>query len=384
MKIAILGATGSIGLQTIDVIRTCIPEAEITALTGYSNVDALIPLIREFKPKFVCVPKERADDVRVLGCKVVTGEAGLKICAAESGADVVVNALVGRAGLMPTFAAVYSGIDVALANKETLVTAGELLMPIARERNVEIAPIDSEHSAIWQCMQGNEPTAMVRVILTASGGPFRTWSKERIQKKGTAAAALKHPNWTMGPKITVDSATLMNKGLELIEAMWLFNMSPDEIEIVVHPQSIIHSMVEYVDGSIMSQMGMPDMRLPILYALVGPIRLCAKFSETNFLNLPPLTFEAIDYDKFPCLSLAQHAAKTRGTLPTVMNYVNEWAVGEYLQGRLGFYDISNLIEEAFEKYDPQPLTSLNCITQAEAWASEFIKGGAKCQPSSPS
>ena len=372
MKIAILGATGSIGLQTADVIRQCLPEAEVVALTGYSNADALVPLVREFKPRFVWVPKAQTDKMRGLGCEVVTDECGLDFCAAESGADIVVNALVGRAGLKPTFAAINAGVDIALANKESLVTAGELLMPLSREKGVKITPIDSEHSAILQCLQGSDISSAEKLILTASGGPFRGWSKERILSEGTAGAALKHPNWSMGAKITIDSATLMNKGLELIEAMWLFDMPPEKIEILIHPQSIIHSMVEYIDGSVMAQMGLPDMRLPILYALTGSKRVSAAFPKTNFLKLPPLTFEEPDGKTFPCLSLARQAAKTGGTLPTVMNYINEWAVSEYLKNNLKFYDIPDIINNAFENYPVKPLTSIECITEAESWAKNFI------------
>ena len=372
MKISILGATGSIGLQTIEVIRECLPQADIVALTGFSNIDALKPLVNEFKPKYVWVLEQHVNSLQGLGSEVLSGEDGLDFCASESGADIVINALVGRAGLKPTLAAINKGIDIALANKETLVTAGELLMPLAREKNARITPIDSEHSAIWQCLQGNDINTVEKILLTASGGPFRSWSRERILKEGSASAALKHPNWSMGAKITVDSATLMNKGLELIEAMWLFNMPLDCIQILIHPQSIIHSMVEYVDGSVVAQMGLPDMRLPILYALTGPKRIHTPFTKTDFLKLSSLTFEEADTETFPCLALARHSATVAGTLPAVMNYINEWAVGEYLQDRLGFYDISRLIEKAFGLYCPKPVTSIESIVEAENWAKEFI------------
>ena len=375
MKIAILGATGSIGTQTLDVLRNTLPEATVTALTGYKNVKILASLIDEFKPKMACVPdEETAKTLQSLitpPCEILIGEDGLLACAAESGADVVVNALVGQAGLAPTIAAINAGKNVALANKETLVTAGELIMGLTREKGVNITPIDSEHSAIWQCLQGNAENAVEKIILTASGGPFRTWEQAQI-KSATAKDALRHPNWDMGAKITIDSATLMNKGLEFIEAMWLFDQSPENIDVVVHPQSIVHSMVQYTDGSVMAQLGLPDMRLPILYALCGPKRVKTNYPRLDFLTCGNLTFEPPDMARFPCLALATHAAKTGGTLPAVMNTVNEWAVGQFLQEKIGFYDISGLISAAFGAYTVKPLQTLDDVRQAEEWARTFI------------
>jgi 1-deoxy-D-xylulose-5-phosphate reductoisomerase len=284
---------------------------------------------------------------------------------------MVVNALVGRAGLAPTLAAVEAGIDIALANKETLVTAGELVMPRAREKGVQILPIDSEHSAIWQCLNGEKTADVEKIILTASGGPFRTWQRSEI-KRAVASDALQHPNWSMGAKITIDSATMMNKGLELIEAMHLFDTPLEKIEILVHPQSIVHSMVQFSDGSVIAQMGLPDMRLPILYALTKQ-RAPTPLPRVDF-TARPLTFEAPDAEKFPCLSLAAQAARTGGTLPAVMNYVNEAAVALYLQGKISFYGISDIIAQAFAAYTVQPLTSPGCITAAEAWAENYLKG----------
>ena len=402
MNIALLGATGSIGIQTLDVVRNCLPEAKVSVLTG-SGFGAkksrqLAELICEFKPDTVCVQSEFCipnvlDDVEQISkmsnqpipsYEIITGDEGLIACAAESHANIVVNALSGKVGLLPTLAAIGAGKNVALANKETLVTAGELVMSEAHKHNVRITPIDSEHSAIWQCLQGNDGNEVEKIILTASGGPFRTWSKEKIATV-TAKEALQHPNWNMGSKITIDSATLMNKGLELIEALWLFgqplNISPSQkldnttfsnIEVVVHPQSVIHSMVQYKDGSIMAQMGLPDMRLPILYALTSPKRISNSFPRLDFLTCGSLTFEPVDTEKFPCFALACHAAKVGGTLPAIMNYINEWAVEKFLVGELTFYDISSLIENAFGAYSVKQITTINDILEAENWAKEYV------------
>jgi 1-deoxy-D-xylulose-5-phosphate reductoisomerase len=374
VKIAILGATGSIGTQTLDVVRSALPHAQIEVLTGNKNIQTLAKLINEFKPKMAWVPSNNsANQLAALisvPCEIFSGERGLEICAAENDADVVVNALVGRAGLKPTMAAINASKNIALANKETLVTAGGLIMKLAREKNIRVTPIDSEHSAIWQCLQGNQENEIEKIILTASGGPFRVWDKEKIAC-ATAKDALRHPNWNMGHKITIDSATLMNKGLELIEAMWLFNLPAEKIEVLVHPQSIIHSMVQYTDGSVMAQLGPPDMRLPILYALSAPKRIKTKFPRLNFLTCGNLTFEPPDAERFPCLSLAIRAAETGGTLPAVMNAINEWAVEQFLRGKIKFYEISDLIEQAFGTYTVKPVNSINDIIEAEMWANEF-------------
>ena len=386
MKIAILGATGSIGQQTLDVVRI-MPEMEVVlfAATG-RDLFTLAKNILEFKPQMVCLStEEKTENLKSLltqepnfensTCEFFWGDDGLQECikifGEQIGNKVLVNAISGKNGLIPTMTAINAGIDIALANKETLVTAGSLVMNTAREKNVRITPIDSEHSAIWQCLQGNEFTTIEKIILTASGGPFRTLSKAQIEK-ATAKEALRHPNWDMGGKITIDSATLMNKGLELIEAMWLFNQPLDNIEVLVHPQSIIHSMVQYLDGSIMAQMGLPDMRLPIMYALTAPKRMPNNFPRLDFLKCGNLTFEAVDINKFPCFKLACHAAKEgETTLPAVMNYVNEWAVNQFLHGKIGFYDISSLIERAFTLYTPKIVNDINDIFDAEDWADEF-------------
>jgi len=380
MKIALLGATGSIGTQTLDVVRSTLSGAQVQALTGFSNIKALASLVDEFKPEVVGVPN--SDTACMLKsmvsthCEILTGESGLEACASQTDADVVVNALVGQAGLKPTLAAINAGKDIALANKETLVTAGPLIMGLAREKGVRITPIDSEHSAIWQCLQGNEDNEIEKIILTASGGPFRSWEKDKIATV-TAKDALRHPNWAMGPKITIDSATLMNKGLELIEAMWLFNQPVDNIQVLIHPQSIIHSMVQYTDGSVMAQLGLPDMRLPILYALCAPKRIKTQFPRLDFVTCGNLTFEQPDMERFPCLSLAIHAAKAGGSLSAVMNTLNEWAVGQFLKGKLGFYDISEIILQAFGAYTVKPINSVADIIEAEDWANEFIQNKCK-------
>lgn len=377
VDITVLGATGSIGTQTLDVIRLCLPDTRVRVLSGYGNSKKLAELVQEFQPDWVCVKDETAADELIKlnagGYKpnIVHGDEGLIFCAKEKHSTVVVNALVGRAGLAPTFAAIQTGKNIALANKESLVTAGGLIMALAREKGVRITPIDSEHSAIWQCLQGNEDNKIEKIILTASGGPFRTWPYEKITN-ATAADALKHPNWLMGPKITIDSATLMNKGLEYIEALHLFDVKPEQVEIVVHPQSIVHSMVQFADGSVMAQMGQPDMRLPILYALTGPKRIANDFPRLDFLKMNTLTFEKPDEEKFPCLPLAKKAAALGGTAPAVLNTVNEWAVGRYLQNKIRFYDIPAIINQALKEYIVKPLTHAQDVWEAENWATEWI------------
>ncbi|MCL2603013.1 MAG: 1-deoxy-D-xylulose-5-phosphate reductoisomerase [Defluviitaleaceae bacterium] len=378
--IVLLGATGSIGTQTLDVVRRCLPNAKVRALTGYGNVSKLTELVNEFKPDMVCVKDEKtADDLKKslvpdfgTSLRIVTGDEGLIACAAEEHSAVVVNALVGRAGLAPTLAAIRAGKHVALANKESLVTAGALIMGEAREKGVRIMPIDSEHSAIWQCLQGNEGNEIEKIILTASGGPFRTWPSAKINK-ATAEDALKHPNWHMGPKITIDSATLMNKGLEYIEALHLFNVKPEQIEIVIHPQSIIHSMVQFTDGSVMAQMGLPDMRLPILYALTAPHRVKTDFPRLDLLKHKTLTFRKPNEKKFPCLAIAKEAAAIGGTAPAVMNAVNEWAVGRFLSGRIRFTDIAAIISRALKEYTVKPLKCAEDVWEAEKWAGELVE-----------
>jgi len=390
--VAVLGSTGSIGTQTLDVMRNCLPDVPVRALTAFGNVELLAQQVREFAPEAVWVPDD-ATAMKLFALlkkihpahkktQILSGDASLTALAAQTDASIVINALTGRAGLSPTLAAIRAGKHVALANKESLVTAGALLKAAAREHNVRITPIDSEHSAIWQCLTGNDGkrgaprNPVEKIILTASGGPFRTWPREKIAN-ATAQGALKHPNWDMGAKITIDSATLMNKGLEYIEALHLFDLQPEQVEVVVHPQSIIHSAVQFTDGSVMAQMGLPDMRLPILYALTAPSRVATDFPRLDFIKMGTLTFETPDTERFPCLALAMHAFTMGGTAPTVMNAANEWAVHQYLGGRIKFYDISAIISQALHEYTVTPLRTLDDVAQAEQWTHEFVTRGVK-------
>ena len=347
--ISLLGSTGSIGRQSLEVIAAC--GMTVAALTANLDVDRMEEQCRQFKPRLaVMMDPVAAADLKTrladTGIRVASGPEGLVEAATLEEADTVLTAVVGMVGLVPTLAAVRQGKRIALANKETLVCAGELVMDGADQYGAEIVPVDSEHSAIFQCLQGSQDRGEVtRLILTASGGPFWGWDKERIAS-ATVEQALNHPNWSMGAKITVDSATLMNKGLEFIEAMRLYRMPPEKIAIVVHRESIIHSMVEYCDNAVLAQMGVPDMRLPIQYALTWPARTQAVAKPLDLLTCPPLTFHAPDYDAFPCLSLALEAAKTGGTATAVLNGANEAAVGLFLAGKIPFGDIAKRVERA--------------------------------------
>lgn len=347
--ISLLGSTGSIGRQSLEVIAAC--GMTVAALTANRDVDRMEEQCRQFKPRLaVMMDPVAAADLKTrladTGIRVASGPEGLVEAATLEEADTVLTAVVGMVGLVPTLAAVRQGKRIALANKETLVCAGELVMDGADQYGAEIVPVDSEHSAIFQCLQGSQDRGEVkRLILTASGGPFWGWDKERIAS-ATVEQALNHPNWSMGTKITVDSATLMNKGLEFIEAMRLYCMPPEKIAIVVHRESIIHSMVEYCDNAVLAQMGVPDMRLPIQYALTWPARTQAVAKPLDLLTCPPLTFHAPDYDAFPCLSLALEAAKTGGTATAVLNGANEAAVGLFLAGKIPFGDIAKRVERA--------------------------------------
>lgn len=347
--ISLLGSTGSIGRQSLEVIAAC--GMTVAALTANRDVNRMEEQCRQFKPRLaVMMDPAAAADLKTrladTGIRVASGPEGLVEAATLEEADTVLTAVVGMVGLVPTLAAVRQGKRIALANKETLVCAGELVMDGADQYGAEIVPVDSEHSAIFQCLQGSQDRGEVkRLILTASGGPFWGWDKERIAS-ATVEQALNHPNWSMGAKITVDSATLMNKGLEFIEAMRLYRMPPEKIGIVVHRESIIHSMVEYCDNAVLAQMGVPDMRLPIQYALTWPARTQAVAKPLDLLTCPPLTFHAPDYEAFPCLSLALEAAKTGGTATAVLNGANEAAVGLFLAGQISFGDIAKRVERA--------------------------------------
>lgn len=374
-KIAILGSTGSIGTQTVDILPSI--DAEVVALTTNKRIDLLEEQARALHPKMVCAFDEEAartlkirladTDIRVLA-----GMDGLTACAAESGADIVVTAVVGMVGLLPTLAAIDAGKDIALANKETLVCAGELVMRAAREKGVKILPVDSEHSAIFQCVQGAQGNRLSKILLTASGGPF--FGKTAAEMRDvTREQALAHPNWSMGAKITIDSATMMNKGLELIEAMWLYDMEPEDIEIVIHRESILHSAVEFEDGAVIAQLGLPDMRLPIQYALTWPMRVPCKVPRMHLSELAKLTFFAPDEQAFPALRLARHAAKLKGDRGAVLNGANEAAVGLFLAGRIGFTEIAGRVAQALEEIPYHASASLEDVLAADRAAREIVR-----------
>lgn len=382
-NIAILGSTGSIGTQTLDIVRNH-KELRVVSLAAGSNILLLEKQIREFMPDIVCVYQaEKAgllrDNIKDLSVKVVCGMEGLIECAVYSGVDTVVTAMVGMIGILPTVEAIKAGKNIALANKETLVTAGHIIMPLVKEKKVALLPVDSEHSAIFQSLNGENRKDAYKIWLTASGGPFRG-KKLSDLKNITPRDALKHPNWEMGQKITIDSATMVNKGLEVLEAAWLFDMKLDQIQVVVHPQSIIHSMVEYVDGSIIAQLGVPDMRLPIQYALFYPERKPLMEGERlDFVKQKQLTFEEPDMDTFFGLRLAYEAGRCGGSMPTVFNAANEWAVAEFLKGRIEFLAIPALIQEAMKNHTLILNPSLNEILNTEQQTYDFVKGYAKSE-----
>ncbi|NPV25959.1 MAG: 1-deoxy-D-xylulose-5-phosphate reductoisomerase [Firmicutes bacterium] len=370
-KLAILGSTGSIGRQTLEVISEHPAELEVVALSAGSNIDLLEKQIRAYRPAVAVVMEPGlAEELRrrLHGWPVEVwfGMEGLKKIASLPEVDTVVSALSGVIGLEPTWAAVRAGKVVALANKETLVAAGELVMREASNRGTKILPVDSEHSAIFQCLR-NETAFLRKILLTASGGPFRTWPAEQLSSV-TPAMALRHPNWVMGKKITIDSATLMNKGLEVIEARWLFGVDFDQIEVVIHPQSIIHSMVELADGAILAHLGIPDMRIPIQYALSYPERWPNSLPRLELAALRQLTFHHPDYARFPCLALAYSAGRIGGTLPAVMNAANEVAVELFLSQKIGFLDIPRLVEEVMQKHTVHNSPDLEDILAADRWA----------------
>ena len=340
-KISILGSTGSIGTQTLEVVRSN-GDIQVTALAAGHNITMLEAQIREFRPSIACVwDEEKAAELKTavadLPVKVVSGMEGLMEAAAEPEAEIVVTAVVGMIGIRPTIAAMEAGKDIALANKETLVTAGHIIMKLAREKGVRILPVDSEHSAIFQCLNGEREhgNQIHKILLTASGGPFRGWTHEQL-KTVTPADALKHPNWSMGHKITIDSSTMVNKGLEVMEARWLFDVDMDQIQVVVQPQSIIHSMVEFEDGAVMAQLGTPDMKLPIQYALYYPERRYLPGDRLDFETLSEIRFEKPDMETFRGLKLAYEAGRAGGTLPVVFNAANEKAVGKFLKGEISY------------------------------------------------
>ena len=375
-KIAILGSTGSIGTQTLEVVRAN-KDIEVTALAAGSNIDLLEKQIREFSPKIAAVwneekAKELKDRVRDLDIRVESGMDGLLAVATELGAEIVVTAVVGMIGIRPTIAAMNAGKDIALANKETLVTAGHIIMSLAKEKHVRILPVDSEHSAIFQSLNGETGNKIHKILLTASGGPFRGWTREQM-KGFQVEDALKHPNWTMGRKITIDSSTMVNKGLEVMEARWLFGVEMDQVQVVVQPQSVIHSMVEYEDGAVIAQLGTPDMKLPIQYALYYPERRFLAGDRLDFAKLAQITFEAPDFENFHGLSLAYKAGRRGGTLPTVFNAANERAVQKFLDREIGYLTITDMIEAAMEHHTVKENPTVEEILAAEQETYDFIE-----------
>ena len=375
-KIAILGSKGSIGTQTVDILPSI--DAEVVALTTNRRINLLEEQARALHPKMVCAMDESAaKELKIkladTDITVLTGMDGLIACAAESGADIVVTAVVGMVGLLPTMAAIKAGKDIALANKETLVCAGGLVMSAAKQYGVRILPVDSEHSAIFQCVQAANGNPIDKILLTASGGPF--FGKKIEEMRGmTREQALAHPNWSMGAKITIDSATMMNKGLELIEAMWLYDLPPEDIEIVVHRESIVHSAVEFTDGAVIAQLGLPDMRLPIQLALTWPQRVPCKVPRMSLAEVAKLTFYAPDYEAFPALNLAKHAASLKGDRGAVLNGANEAAVGLFLNGKIGFIDIAERVAYALDTIPYKKDITLDDVLAADKAAREIVLG----------
>lgn len=376
-KIAILGSTGSIGTQTLDVVREHSDELLVVALAAGSNKERLKEQIKEFHPKLVSLSDEKKaqelkEELAGEQVEVVCGMEGLIEVAGADSADVVVTAVVGMMGILPTMEAIKKGKDIALANKETLVTAGHLIIPMAKEYGVSILPVDSEHSAIFQSLQGEPKAALDKILLTASGGPFRGKSAEFLETV-TLEDALNHPNWSMGPKITIDSSTMVNKGLEVMEAKWLFGVDYSQIEVVIQPQSIIHSMVQYVDGAIIAQLGTPDMRVPIEYALFYPERRSLSGDRLDFSKLSQITFEKPDYKVFRGLSLAIEAGKTGGTMPTVFNAANERAVAKFLKGEIKYTDIVRSIEKCMDAHKVSAHPDLEEILATEQWVYSILQ-----------
>ncbi len=377
-KVAILGSTGSIGTQTLDVIRKN-DDLELVAISAGSNITLLEAQIREFHPVIAAVwSSSNAETLRKAvadvtpACKIVSGMDGLLEVATIASSDILITAIVGMIGIQPTIAAIQAGKDIGLANKETLVTAGHIIMPLAKEKNISILPVDSEHSAIFQCLNGERQNSIHKILLTASGGPFRGMNTTDLEGV-TLEMALKHPNWSMGKKITIDSATMVNKGLEVIEAKWLFNVAPEQIEVVVQPQSIIHSMVEFEDGAVMAQLGTPDMRLPIQYALYYPKRVYLDGTRLDFSTLSQITFEKPDMDTFLGLRFAYDAIRIGGSMPTVLNAANELAVAKFLNKKIRFLEIYEIIDFCMSRHDVMENPSVEDILATERNVYEIIE-----------
>ena len=372
-RIAILGSTGSIGRSALEVIEQFPDQFQVVALAAGKNVDLLTEQIQRFRPKVAAVlDQDLANDLvdrlpADIEVEVRAGSPGYQNIANCPDADMVLSSMVGAAGLLPTLSAIRAGKDVALANKETLVMAGALVMEEVKRYQTRLLPVDSEHNAIFQALEGHRREDLKRILLTASGGPFLNMPKEQLESV-TPAQALAHPNWEMGAKITIDSATMMNKGLEVIEAKWLFDVAVENIDVHIHPQSIVHSMVEYVDGSVIAQMGMPDMRVPIAYALAYPERLKLDFPTLDFFSVQTLTFQEPDLSRFPCLDLAFNACKAGGTMPAVLNASNEVAVQAFLDKRIPFLGIARLVDRVMQEHELAPAKELQAILAADTWA----------------
>ena len=376
-RLSVIGSTGSIGTQTLDIARTC-PEIKITALSAYSNIDLLENQVREFKPKIACVIKEdAAKELKIrladTNTEVVSGESGLIAAACEKNADTVITAVVGISGLNPTIEAIKNKKNIALANKETMVTAGHIVTKLAKDCGIKILPVDSEHSAIFQSLQGSRRHSEIKkILLTASGGPFFGKTRDEL-KNVTPEQALKHPNWNMGAKVTIDSSTLVNKGLEVIEAKWLFDVDVSQIEVLVHRQSVVHSMVEFCDNGIIAQLGAPDMRLPIQYAVTYPNRMPMQRNELDFAAYPSLTFEKPDTDTFFALKLAFEAGRKGGNLACIFNSADEAAVELFMQRKIGYLEISEKIRDAMENVKFIENPTLQDIFETDMLAREYVK-----------
>ena len=375
-NIAILGSTGSIGTQTLEIVREN-NDLNVVSIAAKSSINKLEEQVREFKPDIVCVYDEKAaSQFKVMisdtNTKVVSGMEGLIEAATYKSAELVVTAFVGMIGIVPTVEAIKAGKNIALANKETLVTAGHIVMDLAKKNNVKILPVDSEHSAIFQSLNGENSKEIDKILLTASGGPFRTKTKDDL-KTVTLEDALKHPNWSMGRKITIDSATMVNKGLEVLEAKWLFDVDVDNIQVVVQPQSIIHSMVQFNDGAVIAQLGVPDMKLPIQYAIYYPERRYLSGDRLDFGKIGQITFEDPDFDKFKGLELAYESGRIGGSMPTVLNAANEKAVAMFLNRKIGYLEIADIIEYCMSKHNTIENPTIEQILEIENWVNELIE-----------
>jgi 1-deoxy-D-xylulose-5-phosphate reductoisomerase len=391
-SITLLGSTGSIGTQTLEIVADHPDKFRIVGLAAGRNIELLSTQIRTFKPKIVAIADPaQLDELRAAIADVepqpilVTGEAGIVEVAAYGEAQAVVTGIVGCAGLLPTIAAIKAGKEIALANKETLIAGGPVVLPLVAKHGVKLLPADSEHSAIFQCLQGVPEGGLKRIILTASGGAFRDWPVEKLSQV-TVADALKHPNWSMGRKITVDSATLMNKGLEVIEAHYLFGVDYDQIDIVIHPQSIIHSLIEVQDTSVLAQLGWPDMRLPLLYALSWPERIATNWEPLDLVKSGDLTFRQPNHDKYPCMQLAYAAGRAGGCMPAVLNAANEQAVALFLDEKITFLDIPKVIEKACDRFQSQNMSqpTLEDILGADQWARNIVLEISQSSPTTVS